>query len=81
VVRAPRREELCAFLGDRGIGSAVYYPSPLHLQPCFSHLGGKPGDLPECERAAAEVLALPIHPGVTATQRVEVVEALAAFYA
>jgi dTDP-4-amino-4,6-dideoxygalactose transaminase len=81
VVRAPRREELRAFLGDRGIGSAVYYPSPLHLQPCFSHLGGKPGDLPECERAAAEVLALPIHPGVTATQRVEVVEALAAFYA
>ncbi len=81
VVRAPQREELRAALNERGIGSAVYYPLPLHLQPCFASLGGAEGQLPECERAAREVLALPIHPGIDAAQRVEVIEAVASFYA
>lgn len=81
VVRVPRRAEVQAFLGDRGIGSAVYYPLPLHLQPCFAHLGGTEGQLPESERAAQEVLALPIYPGATAEQRIEVVGAIADFFA
>lgn len=81
VVRAPRRVELQAWLGERGIGSAVYYPLPLHLQPCFAELGGAVGQLPHAERAAEEVLALPIYPGATAEQRQQVVEAIAAFYA
>jgi dTDP-4-amino-4,6-dideoxygalactose transaminase len=81
VVRVSRRAELQVWLNERGIGSAVYYPLPLHLQPCFANLGGKPGQLPESERAAEEVLALPIYPGVGAEQRVEVVEAVVAFYA
>ena len=63
-----------------GIGSAIYYPIPLHLQPCFADLGGAEGDLPVCEEWAGRVLALPIHPGVTSSQREEVVVAVAAFY-
>jgi dTDP-4-amino-4,6-dideoxygalactose transaminase len=81
VIRAPERDALRAFLTARKIGSAVYYPLGLHLQPCFAHLGGKPGNLPHTERACAEVLALPIHPGVTRTQREETVGAIAACFA
>lgn len=80
VVRASRRDELRAALTAAGIGNAVYYPLPLHLQPCFAHLGGRAGDCPQAERAAREVLALPIHPGITAAQREEVVAGIAAFY-
>ncbi|MDP7246416.1 MAG: DegT/DnrJ/EryC1/StrS family aminotransferase [Planctomycetota bacterium] len=80
VCRIPgQRDELRAFLQKREIGSAVYYPLPLHLQPCFADLGGAKGMLPESERAAEEVLALPIYPGVTAEQREEVVAGIAAF--
>lgn len=80
VIRLRSRDALRAHLSERGIGCAVYYPLGLHLQPCFAHLGGKPGDLPETERATAEVLALPIHPGVTPAQREQVVGAIAACY-
>src|SRR6266568_8836045 len=65
VVRAERRDGLRTFLGDRKIGTEVYYPIPLHLQPCFEYLGYRPGDLPESERAAADVLALPMFPELT----------------
>ena len=81
VVRAQRRPELQAWLGEQGVGSAVYYPLPLHLQPCFAELGGQVGQLPHSERAAEEVLALPIYPGADAAQREEVVAAISAFYA
>ena len=81
VVRARERDRLRAFLTERKIGCAVYYPLGLHLQPCFAHLGGKAGQLPRTERACDEVLALPIYPGVTRAQREEVVGGIAACYA
>ena len=62
VVRVPDRDRVKQRLADRGIGTGVYYPIPLHLQDCFAYLGGKPGDLPESERACNEVLALPVYP-------------------
>jgi dTDP-4-amino-4,6-dideoxygalactose transaminase len=64
VVRIPggKRDAVKQHLADRAIGSGIYYPLPLHLQPCFQYLGGKAGDLPETERACGEVLALPVYP-------------------
>jgi len=62
VVRLPNRDAVKQKLSDKGIGSAVYYPLPLHEQDCFKYLGYKHGDLPETERACREVLALPIYP-------------------
>ncbi|MFQ5747999.1 MAG: DegT/DnrJ/EryC1/StrS family aminotransferase [Planctomycetota bacterium] len=77
VVQVEGREALRSALDEAGVGTAVYYPVPLHLQPCFAPLGGREGDLPVCERAARRVLALPIHPGMTEAARREVVAALA----
>lgn len=62
VIRVPNRDAVKQALADRGIGSAIYYPIPLHLQECFADLGCRKGDLPESERACDEVLALPIYP-------------------
>lgn len=78
VVRAPRRDELRAFLRSRDIETEVYYPQPLHLQPCFP--GGAPGDLPHAERACAEVLALPVHPDLEDRQLEWVAGAISEFY-
>ena len=80
VIRAERRDELRGFLKSRGIGSEVYYPIPLHLQPVFAYLGYKEGDLPEAERAAKEVLALPMFPELTHEEIEAVVGAIADFY-
>ncbi len=80
VVRVPRRDHLRQFLAARNIGSEVYYPVPLHLQKCFTYLGYGPGDLPESERAAAEVLAFPIFPELTEDEQHRVVQAVAEFY-
>ncbi len=80
VVRAYRREELREFLAARKIGTEIYYPIPLHLQPCFVYLGYREGDFPEAERAAKEVLALPMFPELTDDEQRCVVESIADFY-
>ena len=79
-LRVERRDELQAHLKAKGIGSAVYYPVPLHLQPCFSHLGYKPGRLPAAERAAREVLSLPIYPELARAQQDYVIDGIRGFY-
>jgi len=79
-IRAPRRDALQQHLKDRGIGSAIYYPLPLHLQPCFAYLGYREGSCPEAERAAREVLSLPIYPELTRAQLDEVAGTVREFY-
>jgi dTDP-4-amino-4,6-dideoxygalactose transaminase len=80
VIRAQRRDELREFLSNREAGTEVYYPVPLHLQTCFAYLGYREGDLPESERAANEVLALPMFPELTTQEQRWVVESIAEFY-
>ena len=79
-LRAERRDDLQAHLKKEGIGHAVYYPIPLHRQPCFADLGYKDGSLPVSERAAREVLSLPIYPELTRAQLDRVVDAIRGFY-
>jgi dTDP-4-amino-4,6-dideoxygalactose transaminase len=80
VVRVRDRDKLRAFLTERGIGSEIYYPIPLHLQKCFAYLGYAGGDLPEAERAALDVLALPMFAELEEDEQRHVVESIAAFY-
>lgn len=80
VIRTSRRDGLREHLTRNQIGTAIYYPLGLHQQPCFSYLRYRKGDLPETERAAREVLALPIYPELTREQQIYVVEAIAEFF-
>jgi dTDP-4-amino-4,6-dideoxygalactose transaminase len=79
VIRTPRRDELRAHLAANGVGTEIYYPLPLHAQRCFAYLEHEPGDFPHAQRAAAEVLALPTYPELTAEQREYVVRQSASF--
>jgi dTDP-4-amino-4,6-dideoxygalactose transaminase len=81
VIRAPRRNELRKYLIENKIGSEVFYPLPLHLQASLKHLGYKQGDFPVSERAAAEVLALPMFPELRKDEVETVVEVIRRFYA
>jgi dTDP-4-amino-4,6-dideoxygalactose transaminase len=80
VIRARERDSLQAFLKDRGIGSAIYYPLGLHMQKCFADLGYRAGDFPATEKAAREVLALPMYAELTREQQDLVVAGIADFY-
>jgi len=80
VIRAFRRDDLREFLTARKIGTEIYYPIPLHLQPCFAYLGYREGDFPEAERAAKEVLALPMFPELIEDEQRWVVQSIADFY-
>ena len=74
-----RRDALQQFFSERKIGSAVYYPIPLHLQKCFAECGYERGSLPASEKAADEVLSLPIYGEMTRDEQDRVIEAIAAF--
>jgi len=78
-IRCERRDDLQQHLAARKIGSTVYYPRPLHLQPLYAHLGHQAGDFPHAERAAQEVLSLPMYPELRKDQIARVVETIAEF--
>ena len=80
VIRAARRDDLKQFLAEQGIQSEIYYPLPLHLQNCFASLGYKLGDFPQAERAASQVLALPLYPELTRQQQELIVDKILDFY-
>ena len=79
-VRVKKRDELRAYLKDKGVGTEVYYPIPLHLQGCYRELGHQKGSFPVSERASEEVLALPIYAELTEDQQTHVVRTIAEFY-
>jgi dTDP-4-amino-4,6-dideoxygalactose transaminase len=77
-IRVPNRDRVQSALAEQGIGTTVYYPTPMHLQPLFANLGYREGDLPQAEQAAKEVLSLPIYAELTSEQIHRVVAAIAA---
>jgi dTDP-4-amino-4,6-dideoxygalactose transaminase len=79
-IRTGQRDALQAHLKAKDIGTAIYYPIPLHLQQCFAYLGYKEGAFPESERASKEVLSLPVYPELTQSQQDETIEAVRSFF-
>ncbi|MDN5942103.1 MAG: DegT/DnrJ/EryC1/StrS family aminotransferase [Nitrospira sp.] len=79
-VRVPKRDEMRAFLKEKGVGTEVYYPLPMHLQNCYRELGHQKGSFPVSEQAAEEVMSIPIYPELTEAQQGHVVEMIAEFY-
>jgi len=80
VIATPKRDELRKYLSDKGIGTEIYYPVPLHLQECFSGLGYAPGSCPVSEEDASNTLALPIYPELTSEQQGYVVDSIGEFF-
>nr|WP_238598548.1 DegT/DnrJ/EryC1/StrS family aminotransferase [Saccharothrix sp. ALI-22-I] len=80
VVEVDRRDELAAHLADSGVGTETYYPLPLHLQPCFEHLGHRPGDFPNAEAACRRTLALPLYPDLPLGDVDHVCDVIRSFY-
>jgi len=80
VIRAPRRDELQAFLKSRGISSGIHYPIPAHLQSALSFLGCQAGDLPVTERVVREILSLPMYAELTEAEVACVADSIRAFY-
>ena len=80
IIRVAKRDELKAFLAERGVSSEIYYPIALHLQECFAYLGHARGDFPESESAASQTLALPIYPELSEQQAQKVVDEISAFF-
>ncbi|MFM8552506.1 MAG: DegT/DnrJ/EryC1/StrS family aminotransferase [Nitrospiraceae bacterium] len=79
-IRAQRRDELKDFLKERGVGTEIYYPIPMHVQDCYRFLGHKKGDFPVSEQAAAEALSIPIYAELTDAQLTYVVSCIKEFY-
>ena len=78
-IRVPNRDALLSYFRENGIVAGVYYPVPIHLQPCFDYLGYKEGDFPEAERASREVLTLPLYPQLIESQQRLVIRHLVNF--
>jgi len=79
-ILVPKRDELAAYLKEKGIGTSIYYPRPLHLQKCFAYLGYKEGDFPVAERVCKKILALPMYPELRDDEVDYVCDAIEAFY-
>ena len=80
VVRADRRDDLQRHLSEKGISSGIHYPTPIHLQPVFAHLGYSEGDFPVAEKASKEILSLPMYPELEESQIKYVCDAIKEFY-
>jgi len=81
VIRCRDRDRLKAYLGEQGVGTQIYYPIPLHLQPCYGFLGYREGEFPASEQAAREVLALPVHAHLPEDDVAYICELIRLFYA
>jgi len=73
-ISTQQRDDLQDKLNEANIGNAIYYPVPLHLQECFAYLGYKEGDLPESEKAAQEVISIPIYPELNLEQKTYLIQ-------
>jgi dTDP-4-amino-4,6-dideoxygalactose transaminase len=79
-ILVPQRDALASYLKEKGVGTTIYYPKPLHLQPCFAYLGCKEGDFPVAELVSTEILALPMYPELADDEIDYVCDEISKFY-